>query len=504
MREQLPVLIIVVPLLTALLSPLIAYFASKLVRFLGIVAVFTSLLCAVGVLRRVLTEGTWHYYFGNWLPPWGIEYVIDPLSGVMAVLVAFLSLLVLIYSGPFLREEGWLKKGIYYALYLLLTVGLLGMVITGDVFNLYVFLEIASLSAYGLIAAGGDKATVSAFRYVLVGTVGASFYLLGVGYLYAITGSLNMADLAVRLQPLMDSQAVLIALVFILVGMGIKMALFPMHGWLPDAYTYAPPAVTPFISGAMTKVMVYVLFRYFLFIFGPTTGYVPIILEVLGWLAIIGIIWGSVMAIAQSDLRRMLAYSSVAQVGYIALGLSLGNMLGFIGAIFHIINHGMMKSCLFLVTGGIKWKTGEHLLEKYAGLGRKMPLTMGAFLIAAFSMVGLPPTAGFFSKWYLILGALEKDLWLYLVVIILSSLLNAIYFFRVIEQAYLKKAPLESVSVNENIACSVACVGYNKKELPLTIMVPLVVLGAGILILGIFNEPLISNILQYAFPGGGI
>lgn len=496
MKEQLPVLIIIVPLLTALLSPLVAYFSTKVLRGLGIAAVLVSFLSAVGSLARVLTEGTWHYYFGKWQPPWGIEYVIDPLGGVMAVLIAFLSLVVLFYSATFLREEGWLKNGIYHALYLLLTTGLLGMVVTGDVFNLYVFLEIASLSAYALIAAGGDKATVSAFRYVLVGTVGASFYLLGVGYLYAITGSLNMADLAVRLQPLLDSQAVLMAMVFILVGMGIKMALFPLHGWLPDAYTYAPPAAIPFISGTMTKVMVYVLFRYFLFIFGAAYGFTPVVLEVLGWLAVLGIILGSVMAIAQTDLRRMLAYSSVAQVGYIALGLSLGNMLGFIGAIFHIINHAIMKSCLFLVAGGIKWKTGEHLIEKYAEIGRKMPLTMGAFLIAAFSMVGLPPTAGFFSKWYLILGALEKDLWLYVVVIILSSLLNAIYFFRVIEQAYLKKAPAV-----EDDASNVV---FIKRELPVTMMIPIVILGLGILILGILNEPLISNILQCAFPGGGI
>lgn len=495
MKEQLPALIVIVPLLTALLSPLVAYFSTKVLRGLGIIAVAVSLFSAAGALGHALTEGAWHYHFGNWAPPWGIEYVIDPLSGLMAVLVSFLSLVVLVYTGPFLREDGWLKKGIHYALYLLLTAGLLGMVVTGDVFNLYVFLEISSLSAYGLIASGGYKATVAAFRYVLVGTVGASFYLLGVGYLYAVTGSLNMADLSVQLQPLMASQAVLVAMVLILVGMGIKMALFPLHGWLPDAYTDASPAAIPFIAGVMTKVMAYVLLRYFFFVFGIINGFVPVVLEVVGWLAALGIILASVMAIAQSDFRRMLAYSSVAQVGYIALGLSLGNMFGFIGAVFHIINHAIMKCCLFLVAGGVKWKTGEHLIEKYAEMSRRMPLTMGAFLLGAFSMVGIPPTAGFFSKWYLILGALEKDLWIYVVVIILSSLLNAIYFFRVIEQAYLKKAPVaESEKGVEN----------KKAELPATMLVPIVVLGACILVVGILNEPLVSNILLSAFPGGGL
>ncbi|HHY05921.1 MAG TPA: monovalent cation/H+ antiporter subunit D family protein [Clostridia bacterium] len=495
MKEQLPALIVIVPLLIALLSPLVAYFSTRLLRGLGLTAAAVSFVSAVGALGHALTKGPWHYYFGNWAPPWGIEYVIDPLSGLMAVLVSFLSLVVLIYTDSFLREEGWLKQGIHYALYLLLTAGLLGMTVTGDVFNLYVFLEISSLSAYGLIASGGYKATVSAFRYVLVGTVGASFYLLGVGYLYAITGSLNMADLTVRLQPLLDSQAVLIAMVLILVGMGIKMALFPLHGWLPDAYTYSPPAAIPFIAGVMTKVMAYVLLRYFFFIFGVLNGFVPLVLEVVGWIAALGIILASVMAIAQSDFRRMLAFSSVAQVGYIGLGLSLGNMFGFIGAVFHIINHAIMKCCLFLVAGGVKWKTGEHLIEKYAEMSRRMPLTMGAFLLGAFSMVGIPPTAGFFSKWYLILGAIEKDLWIYVVVIILSSLLNAIYFFRVIEQAYLKKAP---VAEREKF------VEDKKPELPATMLVPIVVLGACILVVGILNEPLVSNILLMAFPGGGL
>lgn len=502
MREQLPALLIVVPLLTALLSPLVAYFSTKAVRGFTMTAIFVSFLCAVGALIHALTEGPWHYRFGDWAPPWGIEYVIDPLGGAMAVLISFISLLVLFYAGPFMQEEGWLKKGIYYALYTLLTTGLLGMVVTGDVFNLYVFLEISSLTAYALIASGGEKAIVASFRYVLVGTVGASFYLLGVGYLYAITGSLNMADLAEKLPPLMNSQAVLIAAVMILVGMGIKMALFPMHGWLPDAYSYSPPPAIPFISGVMTKVMAYVLLRYCFFIFGALSGPIPAILEVLGWLAAAGIILGSVMAIAQSDFRRMLAYSSVAQIGYIALGMAIGNFYGLIGAILHIFNHAIMKSCLFLVAGGVKWKTGEHAIEKYAELSRRMPLTMGAFLLGALSMVGIPPTAGFFSKWYLVLGAIEENMWIYVVVIILSSLLNAIYFFRVIEQAFMRKASAASQGNNTEIA--IANKGVREKELPVTMLIPIVVLGLGILLMGILNEPIVTNILQYALPGGGL
>lgn len=492
MREQLPALIIIIPLLTALLAPLIAYLSTKLLRVMITGAILASHISALGTLQRVLTEGTWHYRFGGWEPPWGIEYVIDPLSGGMAVLISFISLVVVIYSGPFFADDSWLRKGIIYSLYCLLTTGLMGMVVTGDVFNLYVFLEISSLTAYALIAAGGRKATVASFRYVLIGTIGASFYLLGIGYLYAVTGSLNMADLAVRLQPLMGSPAVLTAVVMLVAGMGIKMALFPMHGWLPDAYTYAPPPAAAFISGVMTKVSAYVLFRFFFFIFGAMNGPVPAALTVIGWAAAAGIIIGSIMAIAQTDFRRMLAYSSVAQIGYIVVGLAIGNTFGLIGAVLHIMNHAVMKSCLFLVAGGVKWKTGEHTIAKYAELSRQMPLTMGALLIAALSMVGLPPTAGFFSKWYLVLGAMEAGMWPYIIVIIISSLLNAVYFFRVIEHVYMKKA--EPKATQEQ---------GGGRELPAVMLAPIVLLGIGIIVIGIFNEPIVTQILLYAIPGGG-
>ncbi|MDK2822324.1 MAG: multicomponent Na+:H+ antiporter subunit [Clostridia bacterium] len=491
MREQLPALIVVVPLLAALASPFIAYFSKTLVRWLSIAAISVALISSIGSLVHALTQGTWHYHFGNWAPPWGIEYVIDPLGGAMAVLISFVSLVVAIYSGPFLKEDTWLKKGIFYSLYTLLTTGLLGMVVTGDVFNFYVFLEISSLTGYALIAAGGHRATVAAFRYLLIGTIGASFYLLGIGYLYAITGSLNMADLVEKLPPLIDSPVVLLAIVMFVVGLGTKMALFPLHGWQPDAYTYSHPAATAFIAGVMAKVPAYAVLRFFFFIIGSAAAPVKAALEVMGWLAAVGIIAGSIMAIAQKDFRRMLAYSSVAQIGYIVVGFAVGNTLGLIGAILHIINHAIMKSCLFLVAGGVKWRTGEHTIEKYAQLCRKMPLTMGAFLIAALSMVGLPPTAGFFSKWYLVLGALEANMWPYVVIIIISSLLNAIYFFRVIENIYLKKASEPSEEVKGSL------------ELPLQMLVPIVVLGLGILVIGIFNEQIVSQVLLYALPGGG-
>ena len=494
MREQLPALIVVVPLLASLVAPLVAYFSTALVRLVTIAAILVANISAIGSLTHALTKGNWHYHFGDWAPPWGIELVIDPLAGAIAVLISFVSLVVVIYAGPYLKEDGWLKKGIFYSLFALLTTGLLGMVVTGDVFNLYVFLEISSLAGYALIASGGNKAVVAAFRYLLIGTIGASFYLLGIGYLYAVTGTLNMVDLAEKLPLLMDSPAVIIAIVMLVVGLGTKMALFPLHGWQPDAYTYSHPAAAAFIAGVMGKVPAYAAIRFFFFIMGAATGPVYKALQIMGWLAAAGIIIGSLMAIAQKDFRRMLAYSSVAQIGYVVVGLAIGNSLALIGAVLHIINHAIMKSCLFLVAGGIQWRTGNVSVEKFAELNKKMPLTMGALVIAALSMVGLPPTAGFFSKWYLVLGAIEADMWFYVVVIIISSLLNAVYFFRVIENIYMKKASEEAKDKDK---------GKGMFELPLQMLVPIVVLGLGILVLGILNEPIVSQVIQFAIPGGG-
>ena len=493
MIEQLPALIVVVPLAAAAIVPLAGYLSKSLAKLVTIAALLISNISAAAVLIHVLDEGTLNYHFGGWEPPWGIEYVYDPLSSVMALLVAFVALVVAVYAGPFLERDAKFKTGIFYSLFLLLTVGLLGMMVTGDAFNLYVFLEISSLAGYALIAAGGRKATVAAFRYLLIGTIGASFYLLGIGYIYGVTGTLNMADMVERLVPLMDSPVIIVAIVMIVVGLGIKMALFPLHGWQPDAYTYAHPAAAALIAGVMAKVPAYVVLRFFFFVMSASAGPVDKALQIMGMLAAAGIIVGSIMAIAQKDFRRMLAYSSVAQIGYIIVGFAIGNSLALIGAILHIINHGIMKSCLFLIAGGVKWRTGEHSIDKFMELNKKMPLTMGALMIAALSMVGLPPTAGFFSKLYLVLGAIESGMWFYVIIIIISSLLNAVYFFRILENVYMKK-PINEIKDRKQ---------GGMFELPLQMLVPIIVLGLGILILGILNEPIVSQIIQYAIPGGG-
>jgi multicomponent Na+:H+ antiporter subunit D len=318
----------------------------------------------------------------------------------------------------------------------------------------------------------------------MLGSLGGSFYVLGVGFLYFSTGTLNMADVAQRLTAIPDSRAVAAAATLIAVALSLKMALFPLHLWLPDAYTYAPSAVAGLIPPIMTKVAAYVMIRIFLEMFQPHYSITQLaVLPVVAWLAAAGIVFGSVMAIAQNDLRRMLAYSSVSQIAYVGLGFGMAHPLGLVGALLHILNHAFMKGCLFFVAGAIRYRTGWVEISRFTGLGKRMPWTMGAFTVAALSMIGIPPAAGFFSKWYLLLGAIEIGNGWFVAVILLSSLLNAAYFFRVLENVYAKtQAPEKNDPA--------------RGDPPASMLVPILLLAGGVLVFGLLNSLIVTQILQ--------
>ena len=487
-----PVFIVLLPLTAALLCLCFSRVQRKLGAWIMQAALAGAFVAALSTLCDVLQHGgrMLHYWMGNWKPPIGIEFAVDPLNSAVLVMITFLALVISFYGKPFLVHEDWLHYGGYYTLYGLLTVGLCGMVVTGDVFNMYVYLEIMSLSGYGLIALGGKKSMVAAFRYLLVGTIGASLYLLGVGYVYSMTGSLNMADISTRIQPFVHTPLFAFAVACFLIAFGIKMALFPLHGWQPDAYTYAHPGAAGFISGCMSKVPAYAMLRFFFYIFGVNSPVMAALLNVLGIMGIGGILIGSVMALAQYDFRRMLAYSSVAQLGYIAVGMAMGNMYGFIGAVLHLINHAFMKSCLFLVIGGISYRFGEVNLYRLGGLNKKMTVSSVALCFAVLSMVGIPPTAGFFSKWYLMLGAYEGHEYIYIAVLVVSSLLNAIYYFRIVEQMFVKReASLTELHKPDT-----------KFGLPMSMVLPIGITGLGILVLGIYSYDIVVGVLKLGLP----
>jgi multicomponent Na+:H+ antiporter subunit D len=458
-------------------------------------ALSVSFISAIGILNTVITSGTIHYRLGGWEPPWGIEYVVDHLNAFMLVIVSFVGLIVGIYSKRSVEQDLPQKIPQFYTVYTLMVIGLLGMTVTGDAFNLYVLLEITSLASYALIAMGEDGAPLASFNYVIMGTIGACFYLLGVGYLYIVTGSLNMADLSNLLPNLYHSKAVLVAFTFFLVGIGIKMAFFPLHVWLPDAYTHAPSSVSAFVAGTMTKVGAYVLIRVMFTIFRPyfSIELIPVT-TVLGWTAVAAMAYGCILAIAQRDLKRMLCYILIAEVGYIVLGISLANRMGFTGAILHILNDAFMMACLFAVAGAIMYKIGTRDITEFRNLHKKMPFTMAAFTITALSVVGIPPTCGFFSKWYLILGSIDAKQWVFAAALVLSSLLSAIVFFKVIENAYFKptaSAQAHNGGNHEEVAMD---------EAPMSMLIPIYIMVAGILTLGFLSGKIISTVIQFAVP----
>lgn len=492
MSQHFPVLIVLLPLSAALLSPLFSYLHRQAGKWIAILSLVGAFLCSVGLLLQVVANGgeAIHYWMGDWMPPLGIEFVVDPINGVIVTMITFVALCSAIYSTPFLKKNNWLYMGGYYTLMALLCVGLSGMTLTGDAFNLYVYLEIASLSGYGLIALGGNKGTLAAFRYLLIGTIAASLYLLALGFMYSMTGSLNMADLSVLLQDKMDSPLIIMSIALLIAAFGIKAALFPFHGWQPDAYTYSHPGAAPLISGVMSKVPAYAMLRFFFYLFGAQHLFVQHGLTVVGILGAMGIILGSVMAIAQDDFRRMLAYSSVAQIGYIGVGLAIGSFYGLIGAVLHIINHAFMKGSLFMVIGGVRYRFGEVSISKLGQIGKKMPFTVFTLVVAALAMIGIPPTGGFFSKWYIMLGAMQTEQYIYVAVLVISSLLNAIYFFRV----------LENVFINPDPGLKELNPPTGKLELPLQMLIPIVVFGIAILALGFCNEMIVDGIIKLGLP----
>jgi len=450
-----------------------------------VVTLAASVVAAGGLLRQVMTVGPVRHTLGGWQAPIGIEFVVDGLSAFMLMAITVIAFAVSLYAREAVRRETPDREVAFYGMTLILLLGLAGMVLTGDLFNLYVFIEISALSSYALVSVADARAAVSAFRYLILGTLGASFYLMGVGFLYSLTGSLNMADIARLMPSIAGNPVAMVSLALIVGGIGLKMALFPLHLWLPDAYTFASSTATALIAPVMTKVSAYVLIRILFFVYGADLA-----VERLGaagavaWLSAAGIVVASLLAIAQTDVKRMLAYSSVAQLGYIGVGIGLATPLALVGAMLHVLNHATMKCCLFLVSGTVALQTGRLRVGEWAGLGRAMPWTFAAFTVAALAMVGLPPTNGFFSKWYIVLGSIEADGGALGAVVVASSLLTAGYMFRLIERVWTAPAPVEAA------------------EPRLLTRLPALALGVAIIVLGLGNVWFVAHVLRPALPAG--
>ncbi|MEN8170546.1 MAG: monovalent cation/H+ antiporter subunit D family protein [Pseudomonadota bacterium] len=449
MQEHLSILLVVIPLVAA---PIAAMLPRG--RISWALTLMVTLICAIlaGMqLWTVVYDGTISYELGGWAPPWGIEYRIDAVNAIVALIVAGIAALTLPYA--LLSVEKEIPKQqipLFYSAFLLCFTGLLGITQTGDIFNVFVFLEISSLSSYALISLGRKRqALTSAYQYLIMGTLGATFFLIGVGLIYSQTGTLNMMDLAQRLPEVSGLKTVHTGFAFIMIGFALKLALFPLHLWLPNAYTYAPTVITVFLAATATKVAVYVMLRVLFTVFPD--GFVSTTptgdLFVLSGLA--GIVIASIYAIYQTNIKRLLAYSSVAQIGYMALGIGFASAMGVTATIIHLFNHALMKGALFMAVGAIIYRIGSCRLDNIHGLGRQMPWTFGAIVIGGLSLIGVPGTAGFVSKWYLVLAALEQEAWISVAVILAGSLLAVVYMGKLIEALYFKPATETNLAVKE-------------------------------------------------------
>jgi len=473
--EHLPILLIIVTFTSAFMMPLVGSWNKKLCNTFAIITSFIFLLITLLLAKNIINYGTVRYYAGGWEPPYGIELVVDYFSIYLCIIIAFISILVSIYSKHYIEKT--IPKGkivSYYTLLMILIGGMMGVAITGDIFNLFVFTEIFSIAAYSLVAIYNKKESyLASFRYFLLGSLGTSFILLGIAKLYMLTGTLNMIDLSYRLVPWHGSFVMNSAVVFLIMGFCIKAALFPLHTWLPDAYAFAPSSISAILSAIVTKIGAYSIIRVFFTVFGIEfiTEIMPLA-DILAWFSAIAILVGSTFAITQTDLKKMLAYSSVAHVGYVLLGIMVGIEMSATGSIFHMLTHSVAKGCLFFCAGLIIYKTGIRNINELPSIRGKMPITAICFSIAALSIIGIPGTGGFISKFYLVLGMLYAEQWIFVIFILIGSVVSAAFYLKIINLMYFSSdEKKEKVKVD---------------EVPINMLIPTIILAVSCIILGIF------------------
>ena len=493
-EHQLPVLLVVIPMLAAPLCVLLHN--RRLAYALTLAVCWTCFGISVFLLNSVLglETGKIHYDLGGWAPPYGIEYVVDYLSAFVMLFVSGFGALAITFAPRSIDVEiPKSKHYLFFATYMLCLTGLLGICITGDLFNVFVFLEISSLSSYAMISLGKSRRSpLAAFQYLIMGSIGATFILIGIGLLYQMTGTLNMADIADRVDTVSGPRTVLVAFAFMTIGLCIKMAVFPLHTWLPNAYTHAPSVVTVFIAATSTKVSVYAVIRLIYQIYSPEFAFesVPMGQAIIG-LSLIGIFVASIAAIFQDDIKRLLAYSSVAQIGYMLLGIGMGTEAGLAAGIVHMFNHALIKGGLFMVVACFMLRLGSAKLEDLRGVGRTMPWTSLAWVLGGLGLIGVPVTCGFISKWMLLNAAIDSEHWPMAVLMLLSSLLAVVYVWKVVETLYFS----ETISKKAEAA----------REAPLSMLIPTYLVIAATIVFGVWTEysASLAQLAAMTLTGGG-
>jgi len=476
------VLLIAVPLGLAFAIPVLSLFSKRIVKFVPPIALSFNLIVSMLLLPKVL-ENPVIVSIGGWRPPFCINLVAGPLGVLFSVIIALVGLLVSVYALDYIKEGATEK---YHTLYLLLLTGATGVVLTGDIFNLFVFFEILCISSYALVAYLRDRAGIeSAIKYLIQGAVGSSLLLIGIGLLYGLFGTLNMADIAQNIKSV-SPLSVFVPMVLIITGLGVEAAIFPLNAWLPDAHSSAPSSISAILSGIAIEMGLYAVARVVFTIFGAQS-----FLLFLAFLGILTLLIGEMCAFSQNNIKRMLAYSSIGQIGLILFALAIATSgeshaahYGVTGGLFQLVSHTLSKALLFLAVGYMIYRTGSLQISALEGMGGKMPFTCLAFTIGAFSLVGLPPFIGFPSKFLIVRAALvTKETYFYVLIgiALLGTVIEGAYFFRVVQALYFKGEKSNPT----------------RQEAPVAALIPMFILAVLIVFVGIYPR-LITDVLNSA------
>ncbi len=470
MENWLP-LFVAIPLGMAFINLLISKFVKRISPYLTLLVIIFQ----VWLVLKMLGHSPFHYMMGGWRPPLGITLVWDPLSQLLLLIISIISLAVTLFAIPYMQQYTAQNK--FYSLYLLMIAGMNGVILTGDFFNLFVFLEIASLASYALVAFGVEAEELEAsFKYLVLGGVSSTVILLGIALLYAVTGSLNMADMSLQLKSGVSPSLLFFIFALFLTGFGLKSAMVPFHAWLPDAHPSAPAPISAMLSGLIIKALgIYAIARIFFIVI----GIVPILKTILMVLGALSMTVGVFLAVGQWDFKRLLAYHSISQMGYVMVGIGLATPLGILGGLFHLLNHAVFKSLLFLCSGAFEYATGTRQLKQLGGLIRKMPWTGTSCSVAALSISGVPPFNGFWSKLIIIVALFQAKYYFLAAITVFVSFMTLISFIKVQKYSLFGALPAKLKDV---------------KESPVLMVTGMVILALLCIGLGLFY-PLYGNIL---------
>ncbi|MFN5351053.1 MAG: proton-conducting transporter membrane subunit [Alphaproteobacteria bacterium] len=476
MLNNLIIFPVIIPIFAAVLCVIINNKTASYLIYLA--SALASLVFSYLLFQKVFSAGEIRYVFGNFDAPYGIEYRADYLSSTFLLLLSAIFFAISFFSFHSVRDEVKPNKiSGFYCLLLLCYTGLAGITLSNDIFNIYVFIEIASLATYSLATFGNNKNSLkAAYDYLILGTIGATFILIGIGYIYITVGTLNIDDIQNKLILVNNFRAIIVGVAFLLMGIILKIALFPFHMWLVRIYTYSPSVISAFLASVATKIAIYLLIRFSFFLFGINFSLNTVgVKETLIIMAIAGIFAGSISALFHDNAKRVLAFSSIASIGVIILALTIGQENLFSASLLFLITDALAKALLFCSLGAIYYRTKNLKISEFIKIRKTMPITFIGLVIGLASLCGIPATAGFISKLILITNLFKGEHYSLMILIIIFSITSLVYAWRILEPLYFSNSNKEA-----------------PKEVPFLMQATIVILIVANIYFGIYSYDLVE------------